>query len=226
MNIGNQSIAVSRFEKLLFFPDIWAYLECLEFLVSLVKNQLIKLAITSGSCILAVLTSVVYLAKMMDRDPDLAFAYSIQGIVQAELVDDRQGAIDSYSQAIQLQPDRAISYYFRAKTRYKSGNNLGAIDDYNKAIQLQPDYVNAYISRGVVRAKIGNTKDAIDDYNRAIALKPDYANSYYNRGIAKSDLGDRKNAIDDFNKAAELFKKEGKTRDYQEAFDRANKLSK
>jgi tetratricopeptide (TPR) repeat protein len=188
------------------------------------KNQLVKLAITGGSCILVVFTSVVSLAKIMDRDPDLAFAYSIQGIVRAELMDDRQGAIDSYSQAIQLQPDRAVSYYFRAKTRYKLGNNLGAIDDYNKAIQLQPNYINAYISRGVVRARIGNTKDAIADYNRAISLKPDYANSYYDRGIAKSDLGDQKNAIDDFNKAAELFKKEGKTKDYQEAFERANKL--
>jgi tetratricopeptide (TPR) repeat protein len=191
-----------------------------------VKNQLVKLVITGGSCILVVLTSVVSLAKIMDRDPDLAFVYSIQGIVRAELVDDRQGAIDSYNQAIQLQPDRAISYYFRAKTRYRSGNKLGAIDDFNKAIQLQPDYINAYISRGVVRANIGNTREAIADYNRAIALKPDYANSYYNRGIAKSDLGDRKNAIDDFNKAAKLFKKEGKTNDYQEAFDQANKLSK
>ncbi len=190
------------------------------------KNQLVKLAITGGICILGVSTGVVFLAKIMDRDPDLAFAYSIQGIIRAELVDDRQGAIDSYSQAIQLQPDRAISYYFRAKTRYKSGNNLGAIDDLNKAIQLQPNYINAYISRGVVRANIGNTNDAIADYNRAIAFKPDYANSYYDRGIAKSDLGDRKNAIDDFNKAAELFKKEGKTKDYQEALDRANKLSK
>jgi tetratricopeptide (TPR) repeat protein len=191
-----------------------------------VKNQLAKLAITGGSCILIVFTGVVSFAKRMDRDFDLAFAYTIQGVVRAELVDDRQGAIDSYNQAIQLQPDRAISYYFRAKTRHRSGNNIGAIDDFNKAIRLQPDYVNAYISRGVVRANMGNTKDAIADYNRAIAFKPDYASSYDNRGIAKSNLGNQKNAIDDFNKAAELFKKDGNTKDYQEAFDRANKLSK
>jgi tetratricopeptide (TPR) repeat protein len=191
-----------------------------------VKNQLVKLAITGGSCILIVSIGAVSLAKGMDRDPDLAFAYTIQGVVRAELVDDRRGAIDSYNQAIQLQPDRAISYYLRAKTQYRSGNNLGALDDYNKAIQLQPNYINAYISRGVVQATVGNTKDAINDYNRAITLKPDYANSYYNRGIAKSDLGDRKNAIDDFKKAAELFKKEGKVIDYQAALDRANKLIK
>jgi tetratricopeptide (TPR) repeat protein len=73
---------------------------------------------------------------------------------------------------------------------------------------------------------MGNTKDALADYDRAIALKPDYASSYYNRGIAKSNLGDRKNAIDDFNKAAELFKKQENTKDYQDALDRANKLSK
>ena len=195
-------------------------------LVSLVKNQLVKLAITGGSCILIVFTGVVSFAKIMDRDPDLAFAYSTQGIVRAVLFDDRQGAIDSYNQAIQLQPDRANTYYLRGKIHYKSGNNLGAIDDFNKAIQLQPDYINAYISRGVVRASMGNTKDALAEYDRAIALKPDYANSYYHRGIYKSYLGDRKNAIDDFNKAAKLFKKEGKTKDYQEALDRANKLSK
>jgi tetratricopeptide (TPR) repeat protein len=195
-------------------------------LVSLVKNQLAKLAITGGSCILIVSTGVVSFAKIMDRDPDLAFAYSTQGIVRAVLFDDRQGAIDSYSQAIQLQPDRAVSYYLRAKTRCKLGNKQGAIDDFNKAIQLQPDYLNAYISRGVVRSSMGNTKDALADYDRAIALKPAFANSYYHRGIAKSYLGDRKNAIDDLNKAAELYKEQGNTKDYQDALDRANKLSK
>jgi tetratricopeptide (TPR) repeat protein len=156
-----------------------------------VKNQLAKLSITGGSCILIVFTGVMSVAKRMDLDPDLAFAYTIQGVVRAELVDDRQGAIDSYNQAIQLQPDRAINYYFRAKNRSRSGNDLGAIDDFNKAIRLQPDYVNAYISRGVVRANIGKIKEAISDYN----------------------------------KAAELFKKKGKTKDYQEALDRSNKLS-
>jgi tetratricopeptide (TPR) repeat protein len=191
-----------------------------------VKNQLIKLAITSGSCILIVFTGVVSFAKIMDRDPDLAFAYSTQGIVRAVLFDDRQGAIDSYNQAIQLQPDRANTYYLRGKIRYKLDNKQGSIDDFNKAIQLQPDYISAYISRGVVRASMGNTKDALADYDRAIALKPDSANSYHHRGIAKSYLGDRKNGIDDLNKAAELYKGQGNTKDYQDVLDRANKLGK
>ncbi len=189
------------------------------------KNQLVKLAITGGSCILIVFTGVVSFAKTMDRDPDLAFAYIFQGVVRSELMDDRQGAIDSYDRVIQLQPDRANNYYLRGKNRYKLNNKQGAIADFNRAIQLQPDYINAYLSRGVVRASMGNTKDALADYDRAIAIKPDYANSYYHRGIAKSYLGDRKNAIDDLNKAAKLYKQQGNTKDYQDALDRANKLS-
>ncbi len=190
------------------------------------KNQLFKLAITGSSCILIVFTGVVSLAKTMDRDPDLAFVYIVWGVVRAELMDDRQGAIDSYNRVIQLQPDRADNYYLRGKNRYKLNNKQGAIDDFNKAIQLQPNYINAYVVRGVVRASMGNNKDAIADYDQAIALKPNSATSYYERGIAKSYLGDRKKAIDDFNKAAELYKRQGDNNRYKAALDRANKLSK
>jgi tetratricopeptide (TPR) repeat protein len=109
-------------------------------------------------------------AKTMNQNPDLAFAYSIQGVVRAELIDDRQGAIDSYDLAIQLQPERALTYYFRAKTRYKLGDKQGAIDDFDRSIQLNPDYINAYTSRGVVRSSLGDRQSAIDNYTKASEL--------------------------------------------------------
>jgi hypothetical protein len=93
--------------------------------VSIVKNKkhkLLMFAIASGSCILIVSMGIAVIAKTCDQSPDLAFAHTINGIVRAEIFDDRQVAIDSYSQAIQLQPKRAVTYYFQARNRYKLGN--------------------------------------------------------------------------------------------------------
>jgi tetratricopeptide (TPR) repeat protein len=82
----------------------------------------------------AIFVGMEVLTKTINQKPDLASFYSLQGIVRAELVDDRQGAIDDYNRAIQLQPDRALGYYLRAKTRYKLGNKKGAINDFDRAI--------------------------------------------------------------------------------------------
>jgi tetratricopeptide (TPR) repeat protein len=157
-----------------------------------VKNQLVKLVVTGGSCILIVFTSVVYFAKTMDRDPDLAFAYIFQGVVRSELMDDRQGAIDSYDRAIQLQPDRADTYYLRGKTRYKLNNTQGAIDDFDRVIKFQPDYINAYISRGVIRATLDDKKAAIDDFRKAAELY---------KKVGKIDLSE--NLLDRANKLSQ-----------------------
>ena len=126
--------------------------------------------VAGGGLFALVFAGMTVVAKSIDRQPDLAFAYIVRGNFRAELVGDRNGAIADYSQVIQLEPERALGYYLRAKNRFKLGDPKGAIDDFDRAIQLQPNYVNAYLSRGVVRASLGDRQGAIDDTSQAIRL--------------------------------------------------------
>jgi tetratricopeptide (TPR) repeat protein len=214
------SVAVRAVENLSFFLPKWANSEyCFLCMVSMLKHKLSIAVITAGICSFIVIGGMTAIAQALNQNPDLAFAYSIRGNVLAEIFDDRQRAIESYTRSIQLQPKRAITYYFRAKTRYKAGDKQGAIDDFSQAIKIDPNCVRAYSSRGVVKSNSGNTKEAIEDYNRAIAIQPNYANAYYGRGVARLKLSDRQGAIEDLDRAAKLFQTQGKTKDARAALD-------
>mgnify|MGYP000202684098 FL=1 len=137
----------------------------------LMKHRLLK-SVVAGSSLFTLLVwiGMANLDQTIGQKPDLAFAHSIQGIIRAEIFDDRVGAIDNYDRAIVLTPECANYYYLRAKIQFILGDKQGAIDDFDRAIQLQPNYINAYLSRGVVRASLGNRQGAIDDNSQAIRL--------------------------------------------------------
>ncbi len=156
-------------------------------------------------------------------DPNYAKAYRYRGVARYNL-GDNQGAIDDYTQAIKIDPNYANAYYARGDARYLLGDKQGGIDDYTQAIRIDPNYANAYYNRGYARYLLGDKQGGIDDYTQAIKIDPNYANAYYNRGLARSDLGNNQSAIDDFETAANIFKRQGKTKDYQTAMDRIKYL--
>ena len=155
--------------------------------------------------------------------PNFAQAYYQRGLARY-LLGDKQGAIDDYTQAIQIYPNYAKAYYQRGVDRYLLGDKQGAVDDYTQAIHIDPNYAYAYYGRGLARYLLGDNQGAIDDYTQAIHIDPNYAYAYYARGNARSKLGDKQNAIDDFETAANIYKRQGKTEDYQTAMDKITHL--
>ena len=84
------------------------------------------------------------------------------------------GAIEAYSNAIDLKPDDADAYNNRGVAYYDKGEYDLAIKDYNTAIELEPDDAQAYMNRGNAHKKKGNFDCSIEDHNTAIELNPDY----------------------------------------------------
>ena len=84
-------------------------------------------------------------------------------------------AIESYDQAIALQPDHATSWYNRGNSLDNLGRYEQAIESYDQAIALQPDDASAWYSRGTSLAELDRYEQAIESYDQAIALQPDYA---------------------------------------------------
>lgn len=117
-------------------------------------------------------------------------------------------AVESYSAAIDMQPNNAYFYNDRgcAYGNLKEGGK--AISDFDKAVKLDPEYALAYSNRGYAYNGLGEYSKAISDFDKALELNPKFAYAYNNRGYAYSCLGEYDKAIPDFEKAIELDPKQ------------------
>ncbi len=114
---------------------------------------------------------------------------------------DYPGAIEAYSQAIQLNPNNAQAYNERGNARYMLGDKQAALTDYDQALKIDPNYAPAYTNRGNARDDLGDKQGAIADYDKSLKINPNDANTHYNRGITRSRLGDKQGAIADFDQS-------------------------
>ena len=113
-------------------------------------------------------------------------------------------ALSYANKAIELDPNYASAYDWRAFLKKELNDYQGALEDHNKAIELVYDYYYFYFFRGETRSKIKDFGGAIKDYSKAIELNPKFAYAYKRRGNLLKKIGDKQNAKEDF-KEAEKF---------------------
>jgi tetratricopeptide (TPR) repeat protein len=117
---------------------------------------------------------------------------------------DWDGAIADFTKAIELQPDDAVNYQFRAHAKHFKGDFDGAIADYTRSIALKPGDAGAFSSRGLDRIAKADFDGAIADTTKALELQPDLAIAFNTRGEAKYAKGDVDGAIADYTRGIEL----------------------
>jgi tetratricopeptide (TPR) repeat protein len=83
---------------------------------------------------------------------------------------DRSGAIDAYTQALNLNASNPAFYYNRAIEQSNAGDYNSAISDYTLAIQYNSSFADAYFNRGNAYARQGNRDAALKDYQEAERL--------------------------------------------------------
>ena len=98
-------------------------------------------------------------------------------------------AIKDFNQAIELKPDDAEIYKFRAKAKFDFGDYIGALEDGNQSTKINPDDAETYITRGDAKGRLGDNAGKIDDYSHAVQLKPN-AYTYNQLGLIKDTVGD------------------------------------
>lgn len=116
-------------------------------------------------------------------------------------------AIETFTKAIQLDPQYARAYYDRGTTHGYLGNYQSAIRDFTRAIELKPNDAWSYGNRGIAYGYLGNYQQAIRDFTKAIELNPndDYiGQTYHNRAIAYFKAGNNQQGINDLKIAARL----------------------
>ena len=139
-----------------------------------------------------------------------ADAYFYRANAKSDL-NDNQGAIADYSQALAANPRYTQAYVNRGRIKDALADKQGAISDYNKAIAVYSQSVSinpldsvAYTKRGSVKHELGDYQGAIADYTQAIAINPRISHAYFLRGDAMSHLGDSQGAISDYSQAIAL----------------------
>ncbi|MBY0495353.1 MAG: tetratricopeptide repeat protein [Cyanobacteria bacterium] len=93
-------------------------------------------------------------------------------------------AIESATNALRLDPDRAEVRYVLALTLAGNGRLDEAIEELNRALALQPNYEEARRRLGLLLAEKGQLDSAIVEFRRAIALRPAAAAGYSSLGFA------------------------------------------
>ena len=115
-----------------------------------------------------------------------------------------RGAVEDYTDALEIDPSNAEIWLGRGLAREKLKDYEGAFSDYTKAIEIKEDFFKAWINRGNVLFKLERYTDAIEDFNVALIYQPQYAPAVYNRAMAKIKLKNKAEACADLNLAESL----------------------
>ncbi|RCJ19698.1 hypothetical protein A6770_06045 [Nostoc minutum NIES-26] len=132
-----------------------------------------------------------------------AQAWFYQGLRQAKS-GDLLGAIASYDQAIELNPNSYEYWFNRGLTLFHLEHFTEAIASYNQAIELKPDHYKAWYNRGGTLGEIGYFEDAIASFEQAIEIHPDYPEAWAGKGLALLKLGRIWEAIASYDQALQL----------------------
>ena len=83
---------------------------------------------------------------------------------------DYKGAINDYTEAIELNPNYAVAYNNRGASKADLKDYYGAISDYTKAIELNPNYASAYKNRAFSKYYINDLTGACEDARKSGSL--------------------------------------------------------
>jgi tetratricopeptide (TPR) repeat protein len=126
-----------------------------------------------------------------------------QGLQQAK-TGDLSGAIASYNQALQINPNMYEVWFNRGLTLFHLGQFEDAIASYDRALLIKQDSPKAWYNRGGVLGELGHFSEAIASFDVALEIQPDYAEAWSSRGFALLKLGRLSEAVFSYDKALSI----------------------
>jgi tetratricopeptide (TPR) repeat protein len=139
-------------------------------------------------------------AIQIDSTSNNGYLFGDRGNLK-EAIGDYSGAIQDYTTALKLckttEPStpRENFYYYRGRTKLKSGDTASAIIDTDSAIYYWNSFPRAKYQRGRLEVIKGEYQKALDDYN-VYQLTPDMADDkefledIFYLGVLKFKTGD------------------------------------
>jgi tetratricopeptide (TPR) repeat protein len=118
-------------------------------------------------------------------------------------------ARDELSQAIEIDPENAKAYFWRARTFIRMGQYDDAIGDLKEVVDLNPRYSPAYDNLGWLFMRRNKFDESLTYLDKSIELKPDNGWAHYMRSRIFFKQGDLQNALENAKTACELGYKDG-----------------
>ncbi len=115
-----------------------------------------------------------------------------------------EAAVQSYSDAIKINPNYAEAFNGRGFGRYNLRMFSEALADYNQALLIRPNFVEALNNRGILFVNLQQYDQALRDFNQAVSIQANNAEVLNNRGWTLHKLGRNQEAIRDFQTALQL----------------------
>jgi tetratricopeptide (TPR) repeat protein len=123
-----------------------------------------------------------------------------RGISQS-LIKQYTNAVNSYTEAIHLNPSNPFLYMNRATTRAEMIDFISSIDNSYHNISFDSDPAKRLHNSGTRQYSYD---EAIEDMNKVIKLYPTFAEAYFNRGNLMAVSGKFPEAYDDYTEAIRL----------------------
>jgi serine/threonine protein kinase len=147
----------------------------------------------------------------IELDRTLHSAYLLRGHAQRHLWEKtrnpqwRAAAVESYSRAIELSPDRSYAAYLERGKIYSEGDqDEFAITDYNRAIGVNPDGLDAYTQRGLAYRDTKRFREAARDAEHVLKVEPGNYQALVLLGDAERRKGRSKQALFAYTRAIEV----------------------
>ena len=124
---------------------------------------------------------IFYSNKYLEKNPPSHQLYNILGITYNKLNNNKL-AFDSYSKAINIEPNFAVSYFNLGLLFHEQNSFEYAIENYKKAISLNPNYIDAIFNLANVLKENGEIEKAICAYKSLLRRDNLHIDAHYNLG--------------------------------------------
>ncbi len=146
---------------------------------------------------------IFYSNKYLEKNPPSHELYNILGITYNKLNNNKL-AFDSYSKAINIEPNFAVSYFNLGLLFHEQNSFEYAIENYKKAISLNPNYVDAIFNLANVLKENGEIEKAICAYKSLLRRDNLHINAHYNLGGIFKEMNRFASSIFHFKKVLKI----------------------
>jgi len=115
-----------------------------------------------------------------------------------------EDAVQALSKAIEVDPDHAMAYYYRALYSYYGGRYNRAIKDLNEVIKIKPESDWAYCLRSNAYLRRGSYGMAMRDADEAVRLNPESVGGWVTLGGVCFKQGKYPRAVNAVTKAVAI----------------------
>ena len=88
-------------------------------------------------------------------------------------------AVDTYKQAIKVNPDDAVAYNKLGIAYRSAGKMQESLEALKQAIKIKSDYAEAHYELGLTYRSSFKNQEALDSYIKAVRINPEFTKAYY-----------------------------------------------